>query len=529
MSEGGTGKKKTVVVGGYRLGKLLSDNEITETFEAVQLSVGRKVALTRLKIDRRDDAGQVAKFRREIRAKAAATHPYIAAVYEANESSDAFFYTSEIVQGDSINRLQENGNVVRTETLWRILQAVCESVSYLEKNGIHYRALKPDDLVVHQGEPNLINFATAEHSQESARAGTRKMLAEYLPLILNDAEAHLPVVADLLRRLDPGQEDAFEDWETILTSVQSAEKVTGEGFQRTDPKLGQRTKQSLARAELRPQRTPYYVLAGALGLIMMASVAAWIWMNRPVPAREFDGAVHIEAGPFVFGDGLESDLPDYWISEHEVTIGQYSLFLEAAAGAPEGAYDQPGQPEEFSSHRPADWKELFRAAQSGEFYKGMPVDLNCPMINVNWWNAAAYAKWAGGHLPSAAEWEKAARGTKGNLFPWGNEDQLKKLNSGADLETGGNIDGFVGWAQVDATPDDRSTYGVVGMAGNVSEWTRDWTDHPDFPDHKVPVIKGASFISTRNHDLSAKRSCDADSEELWIGFRVMWDRPPEKK
>ena len=99
------------------------------------------------------------------------------------------------------------------------------------------------------------------------------------------------------------------------------------------------------------------------------------------------------------------------------------------------------------------------------------------MLELTWWDAYAYAKWRGRDLPSEQEWEKAARGTKGFQYPWGEEPSQKLANTGEDHKPGqpgtkGQIDGYNFWGDVDSMPKDKSAYGVIGMAGNVSEWTR---------------------------------------------------------
>ncbi len=160
-------------------------------------------------------------------------------------------------------------------------------------------------------------------------------------------------------------------------------------------------------------------------------------------------------------------LKSFFIDKYEVTNNRYLAYVEAT-----GAY------------RPATWKEG-RIPTGQEHY---------PVVDTDWYDAVAYCTWEGKRLPTEAEWEKAARGTDGRFFPWGNEFDPKKANT---LESG------LGWARaVGSYPDDASPYGVYDMIGNVAEWVADWY-HP-YPGStltrdafgKHPVLRGGSWATS---------------------------------
>jgi formylglycine-generating enzyme required for sulfatase activity len=149
-----------------------------------------------------------------------------------------------------------------------------------------------------------------------------------------------------------------------------------------------------------------------------------------------------------------------------------------------------------------------------------------PAIMVDWWDAYAYAKWKGRELPTEHEWEKAARGSIGLVYPWGNEFDPKKVNANADFVMNdpgapGKIDGFNYWGPVDQQRD-KSPFGVFGMAGNVSEWTATWT-----ADKRHPILKGGSYMSS---DVRLDRRVDnavPSTMQENIGFRTVSHQPPQ--
>ena len=163
-----------------------------------------------------------------------------------------------------------------------------------------------------------------------------------------------------------------------------------------------------------------------------------------------DGAemVWIPAGEFQMGDRDLLDNPrhtvklsGYWIYKNLVTVAQYKKYCKMTGR------QMPGGPS-FDSG----WSQ-------GDH----------PIVNVSWYDAAAYAKWAGCALPTEAQWENAARGTDGRTYPWGNDwDPSKCANS-----VGNRLSST---KPVGSYPSGASPYGCLDMAGNVWQWCRDWYD-----------------------------------------------------
>ncbi len=135
----------------------------------------------------------------------------------------------------------------------------------------------------------------------------------------------------------------------------------------------------------------------------------------------------------------EFDLPAFYIDKTEVTNKQFKRFLDKTSYEPEW-------PKNFLKH----WK-------NGNYPKGKA---NHPVVWVSLAEAKAYAKWAGKRLPTEAEWQKAAQGTDGRNWPWGNIYDPNKANTDS-----------VGTMPAGSYPAGASPYGAMDMAGNVWEWT----------------------------------------------------------
>lgn len=150
----------------------------------------------------------------------------------------------------------------------------------------------------------------------------------------------------------------------------------------------------------------------------------------------------------------------------------------------------------------------------GLMHYGNPESARFPINGVSWHQAVKYCQWKGKRLPTSAEWELAARGTDGRIYPWGNQDPSCEYTvmdrPGAGFMGCGSGDTL----DVGSKPKGASPYGVMDMAGNVWEWTSDWYDEkyyfhspekdPQGPKHgQLKITRGGDFLSRQGYELRA--------------------------
>jgi formylglycine-generating enzyme required for sulfatase activity len=208
-----------------------------------------------------------------------------------------------------------------------------------------------------------------------------------------------------------------------------------------------------------------------------------------------------------------------------VTVARYKRFVEAVARDGSAQWDHPDMPA-GQAHEP--WRDRLRVPG----YYDDPAYENHPAIAVNWWNAYAFARFEGKRLPTSLEWEVAARGTDGRLFPWGDDVDLSAANCAdswsdhplityeawrAELDRGRLGDALPG--PVGAHPRNVSPCGVREMAGNVWELTATVLD-----DLNEAVICGGSFDNPyRAIQASSKGTYRRRGASNAVGFRCAED------
>lgn len=209
----------------------------------------------------------------------------------------------------------------------------------------------------------------------------------------------------------------------------------------------------------------------------------------------------------------------YWIDIFEVSNAKFSHFVDQTGYETQAEkqgysymYNAQG---EWDTFKGVNWRHPMGAGSI--YYDELPV------THVNYYDALAYCSWVGGRLPTEAEWEKAARGDDGRIYPWGNDFYPAYLQS----------DGNSGPTNVDRFPEGASPYGIFNMAGNVFEWTSDWYgpdyyeyspgENPQGPSEgEFKAIRGGAWTNSAKHVRTPHRDISMpDRMNHLLGFRCV--------
>ena len=393
----------------------------------------------------------------------------------------------------------------------------------------------------------LFNMLTLRHYPgqppgtrvSSLRANVPQWLDELITCMLaKDPESRPWNGEQVSKRLADGQ----VAWKVEQERQSKAEQQRAEEARRAENERQQKERQA-RQAEIEQQRQAEqerkrkdaarqrlkawtrYVGLGGMALIGVALVFGLVWgisnmigfepvaaeptsnlgiVSSKVSAKDGMEMVYVPAGTFSMGSnaGDKDEKPvhkvyldGYWIDKYEVTNVQYAKCVAA------GVCVKPSDTQYFENSQYA----------------------NHPVMYVSWHNANEYCEWAGRRLSTEAEWEKAARGTDGRTYPWGENISCEYAQYSS---CGGRT------VEVGSLPKGASPYGALDMAGNVWEWVADWYDagyyskspaeNPGGPaSGEYRVLRGGSWLYIEGGVRSADRRgySPDDASNHFFGFR----------
>jgi len=473
----------------YKVERPLGAGGFAVVYLVKDLSLKRSLAVKVLSPDLITSKTVLERFRREAETVAQLSHPNIVPLHFIGQKDDLLYLAMACIDGGSVaDRLEKEGPLPISDAS-RIIAEVASALAHAHKRGVIHRDIKPQNVLIDSdsGRSLVTDFGIARTTDSSLTAtgmfvGTPTYLApEQVTGEPSDHRADIYALgvmayeilggkppfdgptptAILMKRLAGPPEplhnvrrDTPEELERIVDAClasdpeqrfQSAGDIVaalGGDVARTPTLPGAKT---IKRPSQQKSAVP--LIVG--GLIVAAIIAgAALFMRRQSPAGTAVAATDettmaaIPAGTYVIGNGTQGNaaprhtetLPAFRIDKHEVTIGEYNDFVTAMhVNAPWGAV-MPGT--------------------------------NLPVTRVGWNEAGRYCAWRhpqGGRLPSEAEWEAAARGAQGLVYPWGNTTKAGAANIASSGTTGpAPVGSFIGG---------NTPAGISDLIGNVWEWT----------------------------------------------------------
>ena len=511
------------MLGVYRIESVLGEGGMGVVYRARDMALGRDVALKCLHLNLAGDPEVRNRFAREARVLSQWSHPGAVAVFDFIEHEHVLAIVMELVEGENLaQHLARWRSKMPYDEIRAVMGDVLLAMDDAHANGVVHRDLKPDNVLVRKEggrlRPKIADFGIAKvlegttYTVSGALLGTcRYMSPEQVKTpSLADHRSDIYSLGVTLYELVTGR-PPFDGthFSVMMAHVTNVPKPPSKLRPDIPEPLEKLILDALSKDPAkRPASCAIFRerLLDALPPPASERMTAAAISSLPLPPtlRETGGRemVLVGAGGFVMGASRrEVHLDAYYMDRVPVTNAQYAVFLDATNYKPTDAGAK-----RFLAH----WR-------SGKPNRG---EERHPVVYVSWYDARAYAKWAGQRLPTEAEWEKAARGTDGRRYPWG---RAEPKSTHANFARGRE-----GTTAVGAYPEGASPYGVLDLAGNVWEWCEDVFD-ADFyengpsmnPKLAAPqkskaghVMRGGSFM----YEASALRTYHRIAFDPWYRF-----------
>jgi len=453
-------------------------------YKAQDNKLGRTVAIKKLFPTFSGSEKALSRFMSEARSLASLSHQNIVQIFDVVEDPDGAYIVMEYIEGGSLqDHLSQNGKPDEEEAV-RIFVQICTGLAHAHKKNIVHRDIKPPNvLLALDGTAKLTDFGIARMAEMSDMTMTGATIGTPIymsPEQERDAK-HVDLRADIYSLGATFYELLTGDLPRVINLDKISNRfraVIGKTLEKSPESRYQNIGELLealetVKEDLIPPKTDMLLIPA--GEFLMGA------RNNDEEAEDWEKPQ------------LNVYLDAYYIGKYPVTVAEYKIFCKKTNR------EMPEEPE-------WGWKD------------------DHPVVNVNCDDAVAYCRWAGGRLPTEAEWEKASRGTDGRTYPWGgnvpNSDYA-------------NYDKLVGeTTPVGSYPKGEGPYGVLNMAGNVWDWCSDWYDNdyyknsPEFnPEGPSSgshhVIRGGSWFNGPKGLRTFMRAYGAPDEKTsYLGFRL---------
>jgi serine/threonine protein kinase len=518
----------TTITDRYSVDGVIGEGGMGVVYRGTDQKRDRVVAIKALHASLMGDQEIRRRFTREAQLMLGWNHKFVARVHDFIEHEDLLAFVMEYVDGPTLeDHAQRWGGKLPYDDIRFIFTGILSAMLDAHEHGIVHRDLKPqnilldiDDKGVH---PKIVDFGIAKilegttYTMTGAMLGTcRYMSPEQVQSPTEvDHRADIYSIGVTLYRCLTGR-CPFEGNNHFALMMAHVEQQP-EAPSTYRPHLPAELEHVVLKALAKDRRDRWQTcgefrraLEAALADVTQQRAERESDHPRVILEDDHNEMLLVPGGAFQMGPNRRTVLVDrFYLARHPVTNGMFAEFVERTAYEPTDA-----EASRFLAH-----------FKNGKCPAGLE---DHPVVFVSWLDARAYCRWAARRLPSEAEWEKAARGTDGNRFPWGRDEPT------AEHAHFGHARGNAGTAPIGAHPRGVSPYGMEGMAGNVFEWCED-VDDPAFylhgpernprntiqPGSAPCVIRGGSFrYDARSLRTYARSSFPPTFRLDTVGFRV---------
>jgi formylglycine-generating enzyme required for sulfatase activity len=513
------------------------------------LNLKRKLAVKVLSPDVIASHSVLERFKREAETVAQLSHPHIVPLHFIGEKGDLVYLVMEAIDGGSLGDRLEREPQLPIEEAARIFGEVASALAHAHKRGVVHRDIKPQNVLIdsESGRSLVTDFGIARTAEGGSLTATGmvigtptylspeqvtgepsdhradiyalgvmmyQMLAGQPPFTGATPTAvlmkRLAGPPEPLKKVRPDVPDALAELVDACLATDPNERLSNAGdivryLTGHSPISGAHTTSTGIRVARARSKSSAIALGVILALIGVGVAAGLVMSTRGkhIPAPPLmpvdSQMVLVPAGSYTIGSNTgpvqsrpahSVALGAFGIDAHEVTVGEYEPFVTAGRA-------------------PAPWGDIAHP------------DGKLPVTGVTWGEAASYCAWRhadGGRLPQEEEWEAAARGADGRIYPWGDVWDPNAANTGSRRK---------GPAIVGSYPRGRTPSGLDDLIGNVWEWTSSpyRSSYADTTRSSggLYVIRGAGYNSYDNiataFTRSAAQSAAARSNLEATGFR----------
>jgi formylglycine-generating enzyme required for sulfatase activity/tRNA A-37 threonylcarbamoyl transferase component Bud32 len=489
-------------VGKYEIIEEIGRGGFAVVYKALDTSLDRIVALKVLKPHYLDEPDFVARFQQEARSAAKLFHPHIVTIFEVGEVEGSHFIAMRFLGGQPLSVMIKQQGRLQLDQATSIVEQIGSALDDIHSQNLVHRDVKPSNIIVsNDGQATLTDFGIVRaadgtrYTTTGASMGTPEYMSPEQGQGLetthhSDIYSLGVVLYEILAGKPPFE--APTPLAVMVKHLQEPPPPLGT----LNPNLPASIEAIIAKALAKDPQARYKNPSDLVqdlkdaALAEKPSVAAQM-AKLVVPNLDdidpYGEMILIPAGEFIMGEGSQQRtvyVEEFHIAKYPVTNARYAAFMEA------GGYENP----EYWSGEGWKWQEESNTTQPEYWHVGDLIQPHHPVVGVTCHEAEAYCRWAGLRLPTEQEWEKAARGTDGRAYPWGDEWQEGRCNS---QET------FNGCTTpVNKYQDGASPYGVMDMVGNVWEWTSGWYDSK----RTYRPLRGGSWLSYQEDMLCAFRN-----------------------